>query len=151
MDDQKRSKDRKIDRSTDRKIDRAAERRGRVMTAAELIKRMDRFAVEVLRFTRPLLHLPETRDLARQLRRSAPGMAANYAAADIARSHADFTAKVGVALEEADESRRWLAILRDAGLVDADATVALIAEAAELRAILYATHATARRNRHKRR
>jgi four helix bundle protein len=144
-----RSKDRKIERSKDRKIGKIGKES--MMTAAQLIGRMERFAVEVLKFTGPLLHAPETRDMARQLRRSAPGIAANYAAADIARSHADFTSKVGVALEEADESRRWLVMLRDAGLVDATATVVLIAEAAQLRAILYATHATARRNRHKHR
>ena len=37
-----------------------------------------------------------------------------FGAAVFARSHADFTSKVAIALEEMEESWRWLRLLRDA-------------------------------------
>jgi four helix bundle protein len=52
-----------------------------------------------------------TRSMAEQLRRSATSTAQNYAACTIARSRRDFVSKLRVALEEADESARWLRIL----------------------------------------
>jgi four helix bundle protein len=47
-----------------------------------------------------------------QLSRAAASVAANDRAACVARSHAEFTAKIGLALEECDESVYWLQISR---------------------------------------
>ena len=82
-----------------------------------------------------------------QVRRSATGAFSNYGAARVARSHADFTSKIGVALEEADESRRWLRLLKAGDLVKGQCVEELIEEAGELRAILSSAHLTAKRNR----
>lgn len=128
-----------------------SEREGRErVTPVQLLARMEKFALDVLRVTTPLLGAVETVDLARQLRRAALGVPGNYGAANVARSHADFTSKVGLALEEADESRRWLSLLLQSGLTAGTPLAPLLAEAGELRAILFATHATARRNRGRR-
>jgi len=73
---------------------------------------------------------------------------ANHRSAGRARSHAEFTAKLGVAVEEIDESQGWLKHLEQSGAVPLAATdqhADLYAEATELTAILTAALSTARR------
>ena len=86
------------------------------MTSKELRERCERFAVRVLKFSAPLLDALAARDCALQVRRSATSVAQNYAACTVARSHADFLSKLRIALEEADETARWLRMIRDAGV-----------------------------------
>jgi four helix bundle protein len=64
--------------------------------------------------------LPKTRSaniIANQILRSSTSMAANYRAVGRARSKAEFIAKIGVVLEEADETVFWLEMLADSGIV----------------------------------
>ena len=119
------------------------------VTADMVEERLERLALEVLRLTRPMLCESEGRDSATQLRRAATGAVSNYGAARVARSHADFTSKIGVALEEADESRRWLRLVKAGDLLKDQSLEPLIVEAGELRAILSASHLTAKKNREK--
>ncbi len=88
----------------------------------------------------------EARDCTLQVRRSATAVAQNYAACTVARSHADFLSKLRIALEEADETARWLRMMRDAGLAAGPELEAATAEAAELAAIFGASCATAAKN-----
>jgi four helix bundle protein len=90
------------------------------MTPAELRQRVAIFAAGVAKFARPLLGRPETYDAARQLIRSSASAADNHRAAGRARSHAEFTARIGVALDEADEAKSWLEYLQNSGCVSAD-------------------------------
>jgi len=53
---------------------------------------------------------------------------------------------LGVVVEEADESEHWLATIRDAGMASGSELAWLLAEAAELRAIVSASLQTARAN-----
>ena len=53
-----------------------------------------------------------------------------------ARSRAEFAAKLGVALEEADESLYWLELIRDGKLLPENKLSRLLNEADELTAIL---------------
>lgn len=71
-------------------------------------------------------------------------MAANYRAACRARTKAEFIAKVGIVLEEADEAVLWLELLTESGIISADKTESLLAEARELTAIFTASRRTAR-------
>jgi hypothetical protein len=121
------------------------------MTSRELRERCERFAIRTLKYSGPLLNAMATRDCALQLRRSATSTAQNYAACTIARSHADFLSKLRIALEEADETSRWFRMLRNAGLASGDELDALMAEAAELTAILGASCATAAKTAARRR
>lgn len=57
----------------------------------------------------------ELRVLGRQLLRSGTSVAANYREASRARSADEFVAKVGICIQEADESQLWLELLRDDG------------------------------------
>ena len=120
---------------------------GSEMTPEILEERLERFAMEVLALTRSLLGATEGKDFALQLRRAATSAHSNYGAACVARSHADFTSKIGIALEEADESRRWLRLLKAADILTNPRIEPLISEAGELRAILLCSHLTAKRNR----
>jgi four helix bundle protein len=75
----------------------------------------------------------------------------NYRASCRARSHAEFTAKIGVVAEEADESASWLDLIAEANLVKSDVLPKLQKEAHELEAIFSASAGTARRNARSRR
>jgi len=91
--------------------------------------------------------LPRTREanvIAQQILRSATGMGANYRAAGRSRSKAEFVAKIGVVIEEADETVFWLEILAESGLVQARKLVNIQAEANQLLAIFAASRRTAK-------
>jgi four helix bundle protein len=72
-------------------------------------------------------------------------MAANYRSACRGRSGADFISKIGITVEEADETAFWLELIVDAGIVKASKLESLMAEANELVRIFQATRTTARR------
>ena len=120
----------------------------REMTPQELRDRLAALAQAVEAFSRPLLSHIETRDQALQLRRASSSAAANHRAAGRGRSHAEFTSKIGTALEEADETLFWLEHLSDCDLASPTELKPLLLEARELVAILTTSTHTARRNRH---
>jgi four helix bundle protein len=68
-------------------------------------------------------HLPrstEAQVLGKQLLRAATSVGANYRAAGRARSKAEFVAKIGIVVEEADETIFWLECLMESGIVKPD-------------------------------
>ena len=79
--------------------------------ADELKARTKRFALAVLSFTRTLPPTDQASDVGRQLSRAATGVAANYRAACRSRSDAEFAARIGVVLEEADEAAFWFEVV----------------------------------------
>ena len=81
--------------------------------------------------------------------RSGTSVAANYRAVCRARSKAEFIAKVGVVVEESDETFLWLELLVDTQIVSASRMTKLLAEANELLAIFAASQNTARMRRTK--
>ena len=82
--------------------------------------------------------------MGRQILRSGTAVAANYRSACRARSRADFISKIGITVEEADETAFWLELFVDAGIVKGSKLESLMAEASELVRILQATRTTAR-------
>jgi four helix bundle protein len=101
----------------------------------ELLERTRRFALRILKLVDRLPKTMAGRALGNQLVRSGTSVGANYRAACRARSRAEFTAKLGVVAEEADESVYWLELIRD-GEFFPDAKVGdLLKEADELTAI----------------
>jgi len=70
---------------------------------------------------------------------------ADYRAVCRSRSNRDFVAKLGVVIEEADETSYWLEILVDAKIVTAS-EVSALREADELIRIFVTSRATARKN-----
>ncbi len=85
----------------------------------ELRKRTKEFALRVLKLFRALPRSPEAQILGKQLLRSATSVAANYRAVGRARSRAEFASKMGIVVEEADESVFWIEMLIDGGIVPA--------------------------------
>lgn len=71
-------------------------------------------------------------------------MGANYRAVCRARSSADFISKLGVVLEEADETLFWLELLVESGVAHADRIAPLVSEANELVCIFVASLRTAK-------
>lgn len=82
--------------------------------------------------------------LGKQALRSRTSVAANCRAICHARSKAEFVAKMGTVVEEADETVFWLELLVEAGLVPQARMASLLAEANELLAIFAASQRTAR-------
>ena len=68
-------------------------------------------------------------------------------AATRARSRAEFVAKLGIVLEEADEALYWMELLVDTNLVKKERLRLLLEEANELTAITVASIKTAKRGR----
>jgi four helix bundle protein len=116
------------------------------VTPEEFRARLAAFAAAVDAFAAPLLASPATRNSADQLMRASSSASSNYRAAGRARSHAEFTAKVGAALEEADESLGWIEHLVACRRVSRDAAGPLAAEAGELVRILGTSYRTSRQN-----
>jgi four helix bundle protein len=77
--------------------------------------------------------------IAAQVARSGSSVAANYRAVLRARSEADFRNKVGVVLEEADETLLWLEITGEAEMLSVKKLSALMKESEELVKIFAAT------------
>ena len=75
----------------------------------------------------------------------------NYRASCRARSHVEFTAKIGVVAEEADESASWLDLIAEGKLIRCDLLSPLQKEGHELEAIFSSSAGTARRNERARR
>jgi len=73
-------------------------------------------------------------------------VAANYRAVCRPRSKAEFIAKVGTVVEEADETVFWLELLIETGVVSKTRTEGLLKEANELLAVFAASQRTARKN-----
>src|SRR5262245_56119930 len=104
------------------------------------------FAVRAVRFVKSLPRDPPTDTVARQLARSSSSISANYHSSGRARSRREFVARLGLVLDEADETYHWLCLLRDASLASGNELTWLLKESGELRAIFYASFKTARRN-----
>lgn len=113
------------------------------MTHEELKKRTAEFARRVTMFTKPLIRDLVSRDVALQLKRSADSVASNYRSSGLGRSHAEFTSRMGIVLDESDESAHWLEHLAAAELAKGPELAALTAESRELVKIFAASYRTA--------
>ncbi|MGC4083147.1 MAG: four helix bundle protein [Vicinamibacterales bacterium] len=113
------------------------------MEPRDLKERSMRFAVSMAALCRETQREWPGRRLADQMFRSSTSVAANYHAACRARSRREFIAKLGLVVEEAEETVFWLEFGSRAGLTDAGKTAPLIREARELLAIFTASAKTA--------
>jgi four helix bundle protein len=112
---------------------------------AELLKaRTMRFALDVCDLLKQLPQDEPGPTVRRQLAKSSTGVAFNDRASCRARSHAEFTSKIGVVAEEADETQGWLEFIDAASLIVCPELPRLLAEATELSAIMSASVGTAR-------
>jgi four helix bundle protein len=117
--------------------------------ASELLKkRTMRFALDCCGLLRLLPDFEPGPTTKHQLAKAATSVAFNYRAACRARTHKEFTSKLGTVAEEADESQGWLEFIEAANLLRSAELTRLFSEATELAAIFSASLATARRKEH---
>ena len=110
----------------------------------ELQERTRRFALRIIKLFRSLPKTDEARILGKQVLRSGTSIGANYRAACRARSRAEFVAKLGIVLEEADETTFWLEVMRDSRIFPEEKLKDIVREAQELVAIFVASVRTAK-------
>ncbi len=112
---------------------------------ADLLKdRTKQFALQVIRLCRALPRSQESLIITRQLLRSATSVGANYRAVCRARSTADFVSKLGIVLEEADETLFWIELLVESGATYPEKIASVRREANELVSIFVASLRTAK-------
>jgi four helix bundle protein len=100
-----------------------------------------------VRLFQHLPHSTEAQVLGKQVLRSGTSVGANYRAAGRARSKAEFISKIGVVVEEIDETVFWLECLVESGIVREELLSGLKQEAEELLAIFAASERTAKASR----
>ena len=106
--------------------------------------RSKEFAIRIVKLSQALPNNREAWVLGKQVLRSGTSVAANYRAACRARSKAEFVARIGVVVEEIDETVFWLEMLSATSIVPRRRLDALLQEARELLAIFAASQRTAR-------
>lgn len=114
------------------------------MNEKELISRTKSFSLRIIRLVEAL---PATRTadvLGKQLLRAGTSVGANYRAACMGKSKADFAAKLNIAAEEADECIFWMELIVDAELMPETRLQELLQEAHELTAIFVSSLKTVR-------
>jgi len=116
------------------------------MKYQNLRDRTFRFAVSTIAFCRTLPDRWEARRIAGQLFNAGTAVGANYRAAQRARSDREFVSKIGVVIEESDESAFWLELIDGSQICAGSEQQALLKEACELRAIFVRSRATAQKN-----
>lgn len=109
------------------------------MNKHELSQRARAFAVRILKMVDHLPNSAGGRAISTQVARSGTSVAANYRATLRARSDADFRNKIGVVLEEADETLLWLEVIVEAEMLPARKLSKLMVESEELVRIFAAT------------
>ena len=114
--------------------------------ATALKERTMRFALRVMRLCRTLPETWEARFVADQLFCAGARTGANYRASCRARSRKDFVNKLGMVVEESDESLFWLEFVGRAGMNETAEQKDLLREAGELLAIFTSSAKTASQN-----
>ena len=108
----------------------------------ELRQRTKDFGLRVIRMWKALPHTTVAEVIGKQLLRSATSVAANYRAACVAKSDADFHNKIKICQEEADESCLWLEYLIEGEIIPEHMLADLLNEARQLAAIMSASSLT---------
>lgn len=103
----------------------------------DLRERTLRFAASIVEYIRGMPGDVASRELGRQLFRSASSIGANFAEADAAESKRDFVHKASIARKEAAETVYWLRLASEIGVEKASSNM-LLDEATQLVRILSA-------------
>ena len=89
------------------------------MTPEEFKAKTKKAAITTIKLANKLPKTPAGFKMADQLIRSGTSVGANYRSACRGRSRAEMVAKLGIVLEEADETLFWLEVLVGSGLCSA--------------------------------
>ncbi len=109
------------------------------MDKQDLKNRTKQFALRIIKLTQALPRNDAGRVIGNQLLRSGTAVAVNYRAACRSRSKQEFVAKIGIVVEESDESCFWLEMIIDSKLMKINLVEPLLKEADEITAIMFST------------
>ncbi|MFA6458713.1 MAG: four helix bundle protein [Patescibacteria group bacterium] len=113
------------------------------MDKNELKDRTKKFALRIIKLVEKLPQNIAAWTIGKQLIRSGTSVAANYRAVCLAKSRADFIAKLGIVVEEADESIFWLELIIESKIMPSKLLEPLLQEAKEITAIMVASKKSA--------
>ena len=116
------------------------------MDEHELKRRTKQDGLRVMKLVGALPENSVARAIGSQLIRSGTSVGANYRSACRGRSKAEFIAKLGIVVEEADESAYWLELIIEGDLLAPNLVEPLLQEANELTAIMVASRKTTQSN-----
>lgn len=102
----------------------------------DLRDRTKQFGLRIIKLYTSLPKGEVSRVIGRQILRSGTSVGANFREAYRARSNAEFIAKLGICLQELDETTYWLELLEDSGIFTATKLADIKNEANQLLAIL---------------
>ncbi|MFH0923430.1 MAG: four helix bundle protein [Candidatus Falkowbacteria bacterium] len=117
------------------------------MNKEELKRRTKQFALRVIKLVNALPSNTTGWAIGKQLIRCGTSVGANYRATCRSRSGVEFIAKIGIVVEEADESVYWLEIIIESGLMKKEFIEPLLKEANEITAIMVASRKSASKNK----
>ena len=112
------------------------------MDTQELKYRTKNFALRIIKLVQALPKTDIGRVIGNQLLRSGTAVGANYRSACRARSTLEFIAKIGIVIEESDESCFWLEMIIESNLMKPVLVQFLLKEANEITAIMYSTRSS---------
>jgi len=113
----------------------------------DLKQRTKKYALRIIKLVRAIPNTREGGIIGGQLLRSGTSTAANYRAVCRARSKAEFIAKLGIVIEETDESAFWSEIIIESNLMKANLVKPLLDETNEILAIMISSSNSARKNK----
>jgi four helix bundle protein len=116
--------------------------------SAKMKTRTKTLAVQMVKFCQTLPKTDEARVLGPQVLRSGTSVAANYRAVCRSKSQADFISKLGIVVEEADETLLWLELFEDAEICTTEKVRQLKRESDELLRIFSSALGTSKRETH---
>jgi len=116
------------------------------MNEVEMKDRTKKFALRIVKMAGSLPNTNVGRVIGGQVLRSGTSVGANYRAACRARSRAEFTSKLGIVEEEADETSYWIELLIEGGILPKPRLAPLLTESNELVAMVTASRVTLSRN-----
>lgn len=118
------------------------------MNKEDLKTRTKKYAIRIVKLVNALPKNTAGYTIGKQLIRSGTSVAANYRATCRARSQAEFISKIGIVIEEADESAFWLELIIETNLMKKELVEPLLNETNEIIAIMVASSNTASKNRY---
>lgn len=116
------------------------------MNKEELKTRTKNYSLRIIKLVQALPSNTTGWAIGKQLIRSGTSVGANYRAACRSRSGAEFVAKIGIVIEEADESAFWLELVVDNNLIKKELVEPLLRETNEIISIMVKSSKTAIEN-----
>jgi four helix bundle protein len=105
------------------------------MEKEDLRKRTKEFALKIIRLCLTLPKHPQVQIISNQLLRSGTSVGANYREGFRARSDQEFVSKLGICVQELEETGYWLELLEESGMCPKEKLAEIKDETEQLTAI----------------